>query len=137
VYVPFGSWLNGFLQEVGFGWATVYDYEPGVPALDSAFVTPLVVTQLLNLLFKNLLPYWTLTKRWQREDKKEKAQRELEKVGALLPRGGGTGAFSRLVMTPSQPPKLWKYHRKVPAACCLPRAGGRPHRLLQRYGCVS
>jgi hypothetical protein len=63
-----GAQFNQFLKEIGFELFTVYEYKPGVPALDSAFVTPLVVTQLLNLFLKNLIPYWALQKKYKLED---------------------------------------------------------------------
>jgi anoctamin-10 len=65
VYVPFGKLVNELLQRFKYWPFTIDEYEEGVPALDSAFVTPLVVTQILNLVIKNLLPYWSRQKRHQ------------------------------------------------------------------------
>jgi len=67
-YVPFGAQLNEFLKELSLGWVTVYEYERNVPALDTAFVTPLVVTQLLNLFLRNYMPYWMRMKQYKLMD---------------------------------------------------------------------
>jgi hypothetical protein len=105
VYVPFGAQLNVFLQDIPvLAWATTYDWQPGVPALDSSFVTPLVVTQLLNLFLKHYLPYWMRLKKHRIADQYffKRAGR-----GSVDGGGGGGGSSFRLLTraraAPAQP----------------------------------
>jgi hypothetical protein len=43
------------MNDIGLNWT--YEWDPSVLSLDSMFVTPLVVTQLLNMLLETWLPY--------------------------------------------------------------------------------
>jgi hypothetical protein len=87
---------------VGFGWATVYEYKPGVPALDSAFVTPLVVTQLLNLFLKNYLPHWLRKKQYRLED--TKMQWPSSWFAKASPSSGGGGKPKAKALRRRSPP---------------------------------
>ena len=99
-----GAQFNQFLKEIGFELFTVYEYKPGVPALDSAFVTPLVVTQLLNLFLKNLIPYWALQKKYKLEDSGWAPLAALETLGVstrnLLAFGESKSSSSRALGLP-------------------------------------
>ncbi|KAH9116182.1 hypothetical protein LEN26_005651 [Aphanomyces euteiches] len=56
-YLPYGKKVNELFEAVGWGWAIVYDWDPTILTLDTLFVTPLVVTQLLNMVLETWLPY--------------------------------------------------------------------------------
>ncbi|OQR87287.1 transmembrane protein [Achlya hypogyna] len=56
-YLPYGNRVNDLFRRLGWGWAVVYEWDPSVLTLDTLFVTPLVVTQLLNMLLETWLPY--------------------------------------------------------------------------------
>lgn len=58
LYVPFGRQVQEFLSENGFSWfVPYYGWQIGNVEIDTAFVTPLVVTQAVNLLMETGLPY--------------------------------------------------------------------------------
>lgn len=58
VYVPFGDVVQDILQELGFeAFVPGSGWRNGVINLDEAFVTPLVVTQAVNLLLETGVPY--------------------------------------------------------------------------------
>eukprot|EP00299_Pterocystis_sp_00344_P015809 c7907_g1_i3.p1 GENE.c7907_g1_i3~~c7907_g1_i3.p1 ORF type:complete len:647 (-),score=157.64 c7907_g1_i3:46-1986(-) len=56
VYVPFGSWIQA-AQKLILGDNWVNEWVPGAISMDTAMVTPLIVTQALNLLLDTLIPY--------------------------------------------------------------------------------
>jgi len=56
VYVPFGSWIQA-AQRIVLGDHWVNEWVPGAISMDTAMVTPLIVTQALNLLLDTLIPY--------------------------------------------------------------------------------
>eukprot|EP00501_MAST-03F_sp_TOSAG23-6_P002407 GSMAST32.ASY1.ANO1.2516.1 assembled CDS len=57
VYVPFGDKLFGILKAIGLGKIVPRGgWRNGIINLDQLFVTPLIVTQLLNLLLQTLVP---------------------------------------------------------------------------------
>lgn len=58
VYLPFGDRFLIYFHEVGLGALAPYDWDPTTLTLDTLFVTPLVVTQFLNMLLETLVPYW-------------------------------------------------------------------------------
>jgi hypothetical protein len=56
VYIPFGAWIQTFQKAIlGEDW--VNDWVPGLIAMDTALVTPLIVTQLLKLITDTFIPY--------------------------------------------------------------------------------
>ncbi|RLN47981.1 hypothetical protein BBJ29_009217 [Phytophthora kernoviae] len=57
VYLPFGEKILKFFHHVGLGALAPYDWDPTLLTLDTLFVTPLVVTQLLNMLLETIAPY--------------------------------------------------------------------------------
>lgn len=57
VYLPFGKQLNEAFVFIGFWWFKDYEWTPSILTLDTLFVTPLVVTQLLNLILETAVPY--------------------------------------------------------------------------------
>ncbi|OQR89388.1 transmembrane protein, partial [Thraustotheca clavata] len=56
-YLPYGNYVNDLFRHIGWGWAVIYEWDPAVLTLDTLFVTPLVVTQLLNMILETWLPY--------------------------------------------------------------------------------
>lgn len=57
-YVPFGSRIQDYLVTLGLGWCVPhYGWQQGSVNLDEAFVTPLVVTQAVNLVLETFVPY--------------------------------------------------------------------------------
>ncbi|EQC26087.1 hypothetical protein, variant 1 [Saprolegnia diclina VS20] len=56
-YLPYGNYVNDLFRHFGWGWAVIYEWDPAALTLDTLFVTPLVVTQLLNMLLETGLPY--------------------------------------------------------------------------------
>lgn len=57
VYMPFGEQILKLFHHVGLGALAPYDWDPTLLTLDTLFVTPLVVTQLLNMLLETIAPY--------------------------------------------------------------------------------
>lgn len=57
VYMPFGDTILRLFHRVGLGALAPYDWNPNLLTLDTLFVTPLVVTQLLNMLLETIAPY--------------------------------------------------------------------------------
>ncbi|TMW59650.1 hypothetical protein Poli38472_004719 [Pythium oligandrum] len=57
VYLPFGDQFLRYFRTVGLGKLAPYEWDPAKLTLDSLFVTPLVVTQFLNLLLETIVPY--------------------------------------------------------------------------------
>nr|CCA20716.1 transmembrane protein putative [Albugo laibachii Nc14] len=57
VYLPFGKQFMMALKKSPFQWLAPYDFDPTFLTLDTLFVTPLVVTQLLNMLLETVVPY--------------------------------------------------------------------------------
>ena len=56
-YVPFGRLIQDYLVQLGLGWAVPhYGWQQGSVNLDEAFVTPLVVTQAVNLVLETFVP---------------------------------------------------------------------------------
>ncbi|OQR87278.1 transmembrane protein [Achlya hypogyna] len=56
VYLPFGETINkAFLENVLHLWS--WPWTPGLLTIDTLFVTPLVVTQFLNMTLETLVPY--------------------------------------------------------------------------------
>ncbi|CAK4081962.1 unnamed protein product [Aphanomyces euteiches] len=59
VYVPYGSEFSKLLNEYELlPWRS--SYEPGLLELQSMFVTPLVATQGLKIVFEKIIPYFLL-----------------------------------------------------------------------------
>ncbi|KAF0688211.1 Aste57867_20081 [Aphanomyces stellatus] len=59
VYIPYGSEFSSLLNEYNvLPW--VSSYEPGLLELQTMFVTPLVVTQGLKIVFEKVIPYFLL-----------------------------------------------------------------------------
>ncbi|KAF0720610.1 Aste57867_167 [Aphanomyces stellatus] len=56
-YLPYGDRVNALFRSVGWSWAIIYNWDPTILTLDTLFVTPLVVTQLLNMVLETWLPY--------------------------------------------------------------------------------
>ncbi|CAH0476559.1 unnamed protein product [Peronospora belbahrii] len=57
VYMPFGDKILELFHQLGFGALAPYGWNPNLLTLDTLFVTPLVVTQLLNMLLETIAPY--------------------------------------------------------------------------------
>ncbi|KAI9909600.1 hypothetical protein PsorP6_014913 [Peronosclerospora sorghi] len=57
VYMPFGATIVTLFHRLGFGALAPYAYKPNLLTLDTLFVTPLVVTQLLNMVLETIAPY--------------------------------------------------------------------------------
>lgn len=57
VYMPFGDRILKLFKHVGLGALAPYDWDPSLLTLDTLFVTPLVVTQFLNMLLETFVPY--------------------------------------------------------------------------------
>jgi hypothetical protein len=57
VYMPFGDKILTLFHKVGLGALAPYDWNPNLLTLDTLFVTPLVVTQFLNMLLETIAPY--------------------------------------------------------------------------------
>lgn len=57
VYMPFGDRILLLFKHVGLGALAPYDWDPSLLTLDTLFVTPLVVTQFLNMLLETFVPY--------------------------------------------------------------------------------
>mmetsp|Transcript_6431 Transcript_6431/g.22938 ORF Transcript_6431/g.22938 Transcript_6431/m.22938 type:complete len:1202 (-) Transcript_6431:30-3635(-) len=58
VYVPFGDKLQNLLIQMGLSFVVPgHGWRPGVINIDEAFVTPLVVTQAINLTLETFIPY--------------------------------------------------------------------------------
>lgn len=57
VYLPFGDHVNDVFRAIGLPWFSTFKWEPSLLTLDTLFVTPLVVTQFLNLLLETVVPY--------------------------------------------------------------------------------
>lgn len=58
VYLPFGEYFLKFLKDNYLGKLAPYEWDPSVLTLDTLFVTPLVVTQFLNMLLETIVPYF-------------------------------------------------------------------------------
>lgn len=63
VYLPFGKEFMMALKKSPLQWLAPYDFDPTFLTLDTLFVTPLVVTQLLNMLLETIVPY--LVRKWR------------------------------------------------------------------------
>ncbi|RLO03269.1 hypothetical protein DYB28_013079, partial [Aphanomyces astaci] len=57
LYLPYGGRVQDVYRFLGMEWAIVYKWNPTLLTLDTLFVTPLVVTQLLNMVLETWLPY--------------------------------------------------------------------------------
>ncbi|KAK1942024.1 Anoctamin-10 [Phytophthora citrophthora] len=57
VYLPFGNTILKFFHKIGLGALAPYEWNPNLLTLDTLFVTPLVVTQFLNMLLETIAPY--------------------------------------------------------------------------------
>lgn len=57
VYMPFGDRILKLFKKVGLGALAPYDWDASLLTLDTLFVTPLVVTQFLNMLLETFVPY--------------------------------------------------------------------------------
>ncbi|CAI5738075.1 unnamed protein product [Peronospora destructor] len=57
VYMPFGGTILKLFHTFGFGALAPYEWNPNLLALETLFVTPLVVTQLLNMVLETIAPY--------------------------------------------------------------------------------
>ncbi|KAL4145069.1 hypothetical protein PRNP1_012743 [Phytophthora ramorum] len=57
VYLPFGDTILKLFHKIGLGALAPYDWNPNLLTLDTLFVTPLVVTQFLNMLLETIAPY--------------------------------------------------------------------------------
>ncbi|ETM41152.1 hypothetical protein F442_13458 [Phytophthora nicotianae P10297] len=57
VYMPFGDTILKLFHKVGLGALAPYEWNPNLLTLDTLFVTPLVVTQFLNMLLETIAPY--------------------------------------------------------------------------------
>ncbi|RMX65292.1 hypothetical protein DD238_006361 [Peronospora effusa] len=57
VYMPFGDTILKLFHTFGFGALAPYEWNPTLLALETLFVTPLVVTQLLNMVLETIAPY--------------------------------------------------------------------------------
>lgn len=57
VYLPFGGTFLRYVRRIGLGALAPYQWDAGLLTLDTMFVTPLVVTQFLNMVLETLLPY--------------------------------------------------------------------------------
>ncbi|RLN73706.1 hypothetical protein BBJ28_00011036 [Nothophytophthora sp. Chile5] len=57
VYLPFGDQIIKLFHHMGLGALAPYDWNPNLLTLDTLFVTPLVVTQFLNMLLETIVPY--------------------------------------------------------------------------------
>ncbi|POM77439.1 Transmembrane protein, partial [Phytophthora palmivora] len=57
VYMPFGDTILKLFHKVGLGALAPYEWNPNLLTLDTLFVTPLVVTQFLNMLLETIAPF--------------------------------------------------------------------------------
>ncbi|DAZ96651.1 TPA: hypothetical protein N0F65_009214 [Lagenidium giganteum] len=57
VYLPFGRQFLDLFKKIGLGKLAPYEWDPALLTLDTLFVTPLVVTQFLNMLLETIVPY--------------------------------------------------------------------------------
>ncbi|ETW09346.1 hypothetical protein H310_01718 [Aphanomyces invadans] len=57
LYLPYGDKVNDVYAYLKLDWAIAYQWNPTLLTLDTLFVTPLVVTQLLNMVLETWLPY--------------------------------------------------------------------------------
>lgn len=57
VYLPFGDIFLKKLKELKLDWLAPYTWQPELLTLDTLFVTPLVVTQFLNMIIETFVPY--------------------------------------------------------------------------------
>lgn len=57
VYLPFGGVFVQTLRDLQIHWLAPYDWKPELLTLDTLFVTPLVVTQFLNMILETFVPY--------------------------------------------------------------------------------
>ncbi|TDH66051.1 hypothetical protein CCR75_007129 [Bremia lactucae] len=57
VYMPFGDKILKLFHQMGFGALAPYEWNPNLLTLDTLFVTPLVVTQFLNMVLETIAPY--------------------------------------------------------------------------------
>ncbi|GMF26906.1 unnamed protein product [Phytophthora lilii] len=57
VYLPFGDTILRLFHKIGLGALAPYEWNPNLLTLDTLFVTPLVVTQFLNMLLETIAPY--------------------------------------------------------------------------------
>ncbi|KAG6973629.1 hypothetical protein JG688_00003435 [Phytophthora aleatoria] len=57
VYMPFGDTILTLFHKIGLGALAPYEWNPNLLTLDTLFVTPLVVTQFLNMLLETIAPY--------------------------------------------------------------------------------
>ncbi|KAG7379314.1 hypothetical protein PHYPSEUDO_008742 [Phytophthora pseudosyringae] len=57
VYLPFGDTILKLFHKIGLGALAPYEWNPNLLTLDTLFVTPLVVTQFLNMLLETIAPY--------------------------------------------------------------------------------
>uniref|UniRef100_A0AAV1TI05 EF-hand domain-containing protein n=1 Tax=Peronospora matthiolae TaxID=2874970 RepID=A0AAV1TI05_9STRA len=57
VYMPFGDTILELFHKFGLGALAPYEWNPNLLTVDTLFVTPLVVTQLLNMLLETIAPY--------------------------------------------------------------------------------
>lgn len=57
VYMPFGDRILKLFKKLHLGALAPYDWDPSLLTLDTLFVTPLVVTQFLNMLLETFVPY--------------------------------------------------------------------------------
>lgn len=57
VYLPFGDVFLKKIRELNLQWLAPYEWDPNLLTLDTLFVTPLVVTQFLNMILETFVPY--------------------------------------------------------------------------------
>ncbi|CEG49368.1 uncharacterized protein PHALS_07133 [Plasmopara halstedii] len=57
VYMPFGDKILKLFHQMGLGAMAPYEWNPNLLTLDTLFVTPLVVTQFLNMVLETIAPY--------------------------------------------------------------------------------
>lgn len=58
IYIPFGETFQETIDSLGFSFLTPSTgWQEGVINIDEAFITPLIVTQFLNLLLETFVPY--------------------------------------------------------------------------------
>ncbi|RHZ22726.1 hypothetical protein DYB37_002794 [Aphanomyces astaci] len=102
VYVPYGSQFSSLLNEYNLlPWTS--SYEPGLLELQSMFVTPLVATQGLKIVFEKIIPYFLLQAAKKASDAKGMYDVYHSTLAENFDRDGKTASVAATASPPSPP----------------------------------
>ncbi|RHY39045.1 hypothetical protein DYB34_001933 [Aphanomyces astaci] len=102
VYVPYGSQFSSLLNEYNLlPWTS--SYEPGLLELQSMFVTPLVATQGLKIVFEKIIPYFLLQAAKKASDAKGMYDVYHSTLAEHFDRDGKTVSAAATASPPSPP----------------------------------